>query len=143
MKVTLINGNEVEIPLEQLLENLRLAMLATRMQKLASATNILTAATQSSLTFETGIDITNSLPVIGIVKVNTWEPTGDNLFFMVPGVYATQCYIPSVTGATLYFPFDKPIEIINPAHNFIIGTDALGNFAANDIVAEVWGYKYQ
>lgn len=143
MKVLIADENEVPIPLAQLLENLRLAMLATRMQKLASATGFLSASTQTDLTFESGIDITNSLPVIGIILLNTWEPTGDNMFFLVPGQYATQGIVPSTTGATLYLPFDKPFEITNPASKFIIGTDAMVNLGSNDMVAQVWGYKYQ
>lgn len=118
--------------------------MATRgIIKLASKTSVLKTVANEALVFASGITCYNSIPLVMTVKTKGYQ-SQDTIYFSKPGMYLSQGYIMANTNAIIRIPLNIPYEMddSNATQIYQITTDSPWGLGPNDIVVELWGFKF-
>lgn len=118
--------------------------MATRgIIKLASKTSVLETASNEALFFASGVTCFNSIPLVMTVKTKGYQ-SSDTIYFSKPGMYLSAGYIMSNQNAIIRIPLNIPYEMndSNATQTYQITTDSPWGLGVNNIVVELWGFKF-
>lgn len=116
----------------------------TEIKLLASITSggFLVTPPQTVMVMESGITLENSMPMFGVIYTNTTAGNGDNVYFLAPGIYLTAGIIMPGANSYIKMPVITPFarDMGETGITYIMGTDSITGFGANDFTAYLYGY---
>lgn len=118
--------------------------MATRgIIKLAYKTGVLESVSNEALIFASGVTCFNSIPLVMTVKTKNYQST-ETIYFSKPGMYLSAGYIMSNQDAIIRIPLNIPYEMddSNATQIYQITTDSVVGLGPNNIVVELWGFKF-
>lgn len=111
--------------------------------KLASKTGVLIGVSNEELIRASGITVFNCIPLVMTVKTKGYN-SQETIYFSKPGQYLSQGYVMANQHSIIRIPLNIPYEFddSNTTQIFQITTDSPVGLDPNNMVVELWGFKF-